>query len=629
MEFSLTKKTRPLRILLANICLWGVVVFCGINLAAAPARAQTEGPNGPGLPGAVFTADTAGLLKNDSTVPEKAGEVAAAKEEENENTSQTEKDPTTKTTDKTAADENKDENNTGGKAAGDTTTLNDKQEREIPVFLDGLQIVFDVQPALEKGRVLVPFRALFEALQARVNWDDAAKTVSVRKGDRTLKLTVNRQEALLNGETHNLEVPPLLFGNRVLVPLRFIGEFFGELQVNWDDVEKKVYLETGLVRYRYIERKFTDQEKETGKKEETGLGIESPPDNISESKQAGNFEGGVSENDQLDTPSETDNKESTPKDSCVVGVHTVELSPSLQPKVALAQGQMGKATALHNYASYFQSPVAIINGTYFNPTGKYPDPYGTIITGGETVQTNNLGTTVGFTAEKEVRVADLDVEVKGIVLENDRIVHSWSAFGLNHTPSPEEPSLYIFTTVRGSNIGFDYGTAVIVDKEGNILDCVTNTNAFIPPGGCVITFTEYLQKEALQHFIKGRQVTYEIIFKDKKGERVDWSDVQEAFTCWPLIIKDSQIVAPASKVPAIRSALALSPEGRIILISTTPATLGQLGTILQEDLGVAQAINLDGGGSAGLLLHGLTITKPGRPVPNALVFYRDNGTKEL
>lgn len=610
--------------LLAGICLWGAIVFCGINLAAAPAWAQTGSQDEPGLPTPVFTAGTADPLEDESAVPETAGATGAAKDGEKKDTPRTE-DPAAETTAKTADGENKGENNAVETDTQNTITVNDKKEKGVLVFLDGLQIVFDVQPALEKGRVLVPFRALFEALQAQVNWENTTKTVSVRKGDYNLKLTVNQQEALLNGETHTLEVPPLLLDNRVLVPLRFIGEFFGELQVNWDDVEKKVYLETGLARYRYIERKFTNQGKETEKEEETGLGINRLPD---ENDQAGVFTDDFSENDQPGTR-ETGNEASPPKDSFVVGVHTVELSPSLQPKVALAQGQMGKATALHNYATYFQSPVAIINGTYFNPTGKYPDPYGTIITGGETVQTNNLGTTVGFTAEKEVRIADLDVEVKGIVLENDRIVHSWGAFGLNHTPSPEEPSIYIFTTVRGSNIGFDYGTAIIVDKEGNILDCVTSTDAFIPPGGCVITFTEYLQKEALQHFLPGRQVTYEILFKNKKGDYVDWSDVQEAFTCWPLIIKDGQIVAPASKVPAIRSALALSPEGRIILISTTPATLGQLGTILQEDLGVAQAINLDGGGSAGLLLHGLTITKPSRPVPNALVFYRDNGGKEL
>ena len=628
--------------LLAGVCLWGAVVFCGLNLAAAPAWAQTGCPDEPGLPAPVFTAGTADPLKDESAVPETAGATGAAKDGEKEDTPRAE-DPAAETTAKTADGENKGENNAGETDTQNTTTVTDKKEKGVLVFLDGLQIVFDVQPALEKGRVLVPFRALFEALQAQVNWENTTKTVRVRKGDYNLKLTVNRQEALLNGETHALEVAPLLLDNRVLVPLRFIGEFFGELQVNWDDVEKKVYLETGLARYRYIERKFTDQEKETGKKEEeTGAGTNSLPENISESNQntgftedvsesiqTGNYTNDVSGNDQPHNPHKTANEESTPQKPFVVGVHTVELSPSLQPKVSLAGGQVGKATALHNYASYFQNPVAIINGTYFNPTGKYPDPYGTIITGGEIVQTNNLGTTVGFTAEKEIRIADLDVEIRGIVLENERIAHSYSAFGLNHTPTPTEPSIYIFTPARGSSIGFDYGTAVIVDKKGNILDCVNNCNAAIPPGGFVITFTEYLQKEALQHFIPGRQVAYEIIFKDKKGNYVDWSDVQEAFTCWPLIIKDGQIVAPASKVPAIRSALALSPKGRIILISSTPATLEQLGTILQEDLGVAQAINLDGGGSAGLLLHGLTITKPSRPVPNALIFYRDNGGKEL
>ena len=438
-------------------------------------------------------------------------------------------------------------------------------------------------------------------MRAQVNWDNASKTVTAGKGGHTLKLTVNQQEALLNGEVYTLDVPPLLLDNRVLVPLRFIGEFFGELQVNWVDTEKKVYLETGLAKYRYLERIFGPQEKETEK-----TTPEEP-----------------AKNGRMENTPENDSVETAQDDSFVVGVHTVELSPALQPKVSLAQGQIGKATSLHNFASYFQNPVAIINGTYFNPTGKYPDPYGTIITEGKIVHTGEIGTTVGSTAEKEIRIADLEVEIKGTVLDNDLVVHNWGAFGLNHTPTPDNPSIYIFTAARGMSIGFDYGTAVLVDKNGVILDCVQNVDAPIPPGGCVITFTEYLQKEALQHFLPGRQVAYEIILKEKEGNIVDWSDIQEAFTCWPLIVKDDQIVAPVSRVPAIRSALAIRPNGRIILISSTPATLGQLGIILQEDLGVSQAINLDGGGSAGLYLHGLSITKPSRLIPNALVFYRD------
>ncbi|NMB35969.1 MAG: hypothetical protein GX989_06760 [Firmicutes bacterium] len=494
--------------LLIGLLLWGTFFFSCLNFFSGPVLAQTKDPDKPG---------TLSSKKSTLTVPVQ------------------------------------------------------EKEKEILVFLDGLQIVFDTQPLLEKdkGRVLVPFRTLFEALQAEVQWDNASKTVRARKNDRTLQLTLKQSKAVLNGKTHTLDAPPLLVDNRVLVPLRFIGEFFGELKVDWVEAERKVYLETGLAQYRFLERKFDSTEP--------------------------------------------------------VRVHAVELSPALGAKISLARGRIGQAIPLRDYATYFQNPVAIINGTYFNPTGKYPDPYGTIITDGEIVHTGEEGTTFGFTAGKEIRIADLHPKIKGTVHDvDDVIVHNWGAFGLNHTPTADKPSIYIFTAARGDNIGFAHGTAVLVDENGVILDCLQNVDASIPPGGFVLVFTGYLQAEAQQHFVPGRKVAYEIILHDREGNAVDWSDIQEAFTCWPLIIKDDRIVAPASKVPAIRSALAIHPDGHIILISSTPATLGQLGIVLQEELGVSQAINLDGGGSAGLYLHGLPITKPGRLIPNALVFFEDN-----
>ncbi len=39
------------------------------------------------------------------------------------------------------------------------------------VFLDGRQLSFDVPPAIENGRTLVPLRAIFEALGADVDWN--------------------------------------------------------------------------------------------------------------------------------------------------------------------------------------------------------------------------------------------------------------------------------------------------------------------------------------------------------------------------------------------------------------------------------------------------------------------------
>jgi exopolysaccharide biosynthesis protein len=87
-------------------------------------------------------------------------------------------------------------------------------------------------------------------------------------------------------------------------------------------------------------------------------------------------------------------------------------------------------------------------------------------------------------------------------------------------------------------------------------------------------------------------------------------------------MKDGQVVAPVSRTPANRSVMAFRADGRIFLLNSTPATLEQLVQIMTENLGVYHAINLDGGGSAGLYFHGRYLIEPRRLIPNALVFHK-------
>ena len=452
-------------------------------------------------------------------------------------------------------------------------------KEQILLFVDGLEIIPDVQPIIEQGRVLVPMRALFEVMQAQILWNNETKTVTATRDGRTLELTVDQREGCDNGGTILLDVPPRIIGSRVFIPLRFVGEFW-DIKVNWDNEKKSASLSTGLATYQYLKKEFP---------------ISSVKKNEAENAENGTFS---------------------------VGVHVLELSSSLIPKVSLAYGQVGKATALHNFASYYKEPVAVINGTYFNSTGQTPDPYGIIITNGEIVHIGNEGTTIGFTNTKTIKIDSLEAEIKGTVKGYNRPVHNWSAFGMNHTPSPDTASIYLFTRARGNSIGFNYGTSVIVDRNGTILDRVKNVDAEIPPGGFVLNFTGYLELEALR-FIPGMEAEYTITLKNKNGKIVNWSDVKEAFTCWPLIMKEGRIVVPTSKVPANRSVLAFRADGRIILLNSTPATLEQLAQILKEELDAYHAINLDGGGSAGLYFQGRYLIKPSRLIPNALVFCRN------
>jgi len=109
----------------------------------------------------------------------------------------------------------------------------------VTVKVNGQQIYFDQPPQVIDGRTLVPVRAIFEALGASVTWQQETRTVIASKSGTTVTLQVDNKQALKNTEKIFLDVHPIIIGNRVLVPLRFVGESFGAY-VSWDGEHETV-----------------------------------------------------------------------------------------------------------------------------------------------------------------------------------------------------------------------------------------------------------------------------------------------------------------------------------------------------------------------------------------------------
>lgn len=109
----------------------------------------------------------------------------------------------------------------------------------IAVLLDGLPVEFDVAPVLQDGRVLVPFRALAEALRVAVWWDGAARAVLADDGGTSIRLQVGNRNACRNQLPVPLDTEPILREGRALVPLRFFSQAFGA-SVHWEEVTRMV-----------------------------------------------------------------------------------------------------------------------------------------------------------------------------------------------------------------------------------------------------------------------------------------------------------------------------------------------------------------------------------------------------
>jgi len=125
-------------------------------------------------------------------------------------------------------------------ATPDKNTIPDfQQDGEIAVVLDGNQIMFDVNPTIRNGTTLVPIRAISEALEATVEWDQDTRTVTVKRDNTTIKLCIDSITMYVDRNAIILNHPAVIVDGRTLVPVRAISEAFGCL-VGWDEKTKQV-----------------------------------------------------------------------------------------------------------------------------------------------------------------------------------------------------------------------------------------------------------------------------------------------------------------------------------------------------------------------------------------------------
>lgn len=114
-------------------------------------------------------------------------------------------------------------------------------ESKITVFCNGSEILFDQSPVLENDRVLVPMRAIFEALGAEVTWEEATRTAAASLGETQVSVQIDNPVMMKNGEPVELDAPPRLIGERTLVPVRAISEGLGA-EVEWNEQERQVII---------------------------------------------------------------------------------------------------------------------------------------------------------------------------------------------------------------------------------------------------------------------------------------------------------------------------------------------------------------------------------------------------
>lgn len=77
------------------------------------------------------------------------------------------------------------------------------------------------------ARLLVPARAVFESTGATVEWFADSNAVHITRANSAVVISVGETDATINDELVTLDVPPRIWDERLLVPVRFVGEALG------------------------------------------------------------------------------------------------------------------------------------------------------------------------------------------------------------------------------------------------------------------------------------------------------------------------------------------------------------------------------------------------------------------
>ncbi len=250
--------------------------------------------------------------------------------------------------------------------------------------------------------------------------------------------------------------------------------------------------------------------------------------------------------------------------------------------------------------------IAAINANYFKSNGT---PLGTLIINGEWIAGPLFDrVSMGITESGTVKIDR--VSLRGTLTSDNPEMPSLFLNTINQ-PRRHGSRLVVYTRRWGSFVRMPYaGCLVAVNAQGEVQDKST-TDMGIPYGG-------YVLSDSKTGDIAKLNVGDKVQLSWHTGPS-DWHDVVQAVSGGPMLIKDGHLFLDlkaenfrkgwtGSQIRA-RTAAGVTADNHLLLATIEgPHTLWDVAKFLHK-LGAINAMNLDGGGSTTMVVHGTTVTR--------------------
>lgn len=290
---------------------------------------------------------------------------------------------------------------------------------------------------------------------------------------------------------------------------------------------------------------------------------------------------------------------------------TLEIRPSLEG------GKIKSSANLKDIATA-EGAIAAINGGFFFDQYGRKLPVGELIIDGALFSHSDVNRgcfIVDGEGETYLDVLTIDAYLNPSDYYEPVLIHA-----MNVPPGGLKDAVHIYNRFWGETTPPGDAMEIQVD-DGIVIGRNTSGGTSIPEDGFVIAFRGGW-KPAAERFVDGLGVGMIYDFHGEKGALKHMLTGGPMFLDegWARDFSDEYDFSSHVLAPATRSALCLTWNNEILFVCTRGAGLSfkQLADIL-VDLNVRDAIGLDGGGSSGMWIDGISAPAPSRPIPNAII----------